>query len=128
MPLERIKPTAAEVKDWPDAAGWWWARPKDKASYIPGDELCVEVTLASRITRFFIQWRGESYGEREEKFQGMEWIPTASPWACERYRWKHKATDGYCKCDFSSVWASFPCECRNCFKVLQGYPIPNDVD
>lgn len=64
---------------WPDSDGWWWCRqPGD--GYIPGDEMCVEVTLESRFNRNFILWRGESYGMDDGTFRNMEWIKVESPW------------------------------------------------
>ena len=64
---------------WPDSDGWWWCRQSGNG-YIPGDEMCVEVTLQSRFNRNFILWRGESYGMEDGMFRSMEWIKAESPW------------------------------------------------
>ena len=64
---------------WPDSDGCWWCRqPGD--GYIPGDEMCVEVTLESCFNRNFVLWRGESYGMDDGTFRNMEWIKAESPW------------------------------------------------
>lgn len=78
--LSRQNPAPAAAIAWPDSDGWWWCRQPGQG-YIPGDEMCVEVTLKSRFNIAFILWNGESYGLDDPKFADMEWIKAVSPWS-----------------------------------------------
>jgi hypothetical protein len=70
-----------EPLDRPDSDGWWWCRKKKKDNYLPGDELCVEVTLANEFTTAFVHWRGENWNIEWDSWSDMEWIKASSPWS-----------------------------------------------
>jgi hypothetical protein len=70
----------------PDSPGWWWCR-FNGGSYLPGDEMCVEVTSVHG-DQVIVHWgRDHDYIRPEDQlrditawFHGLEWVKAASPW------------------------------------------------
>ncbi len=79
----------SQTKSLPDSDGWWWCR--EKSGHNPGDELCVEVTVAEDGSVLVRYGRDcdHIHPERPDArawFYNLEWIKTASPfsplWIC----------------------------------------------
>jgi hypothetical protein len=69
----------------PDSLGWWWCRAKD--GYLPGDELCVEVSevwIGGAIVHFGRDHDMIRPADHAEGITGwfydMEWIKVSNPW------------------------------------------------
>ncbi len=122
------KPTplrARWIYAWPFTEGWWWCRAKE--GWQPGDEMCVEVMIPTAVNGFSITWNGEPYYADDERFQNMEWLPAQSPWLHLAYQRKHTTDEGHCSCAVATIAKDWPRECQTCGKVLEGYPIPDNM-